>query len=203
MPRSKRPSEGQETDQLVAAVRELTEQIEVLRNVIDELRSGFVWAVRNERLGGSDGPEDSSPCPQITVAPRLELDEEQFEALAEVVQENLRDVSEDLAEVVRGELKEELRELRDSLDQFSIDMTWAARQVRSAGNSSPTPTAKVAANSPIPSTSADGSAACAPSVGTATAVATPEQTNDAEPATSLNHVTATVERSVSKQGKLW
>jgi hypothetical protein len=149
MPGSKRPSEGQQTDQLIAAVRELTEQIEVLRNVIDELRSGFVWAVRNERLGGSDRPEDSSPSSQVTVAPRLELDEDQLEAIAEVVQDNLREVSDDLAEVVRGQLREELSELRDSLDQFSIDMTWAARQVRNAGSSAGAPVLS-AANDPTP-----------------------------------------------------
>jgi hypothetical protein len=180
MPGSKRPSEGQQTDQLIVAVRELTEQIEVLRNVIDELRSTFVWAVRNDRLSSPERCDDPPPAPQVTVAPRLEFDEDQFEAIAEVVQENLREVSDDLAEVVRGQLREELSELRDSLDQFSIDMTWAARQVRNAGSSASTPVLS-AANDPAP----------------------PDRAPRPEPVNVPTHVTVSAEPGASQQGKLW
>ena len=44
-------------------------------------------------------------------------------------QDSLSDVAGDLEEVVRDQLKQELAEFRDSLDQLSTDITWAARKV--------------------------------------------------------------------------
>jgi len=43
-----------EPDQLAIAVHHLAEHVQVLCDSIDELRSHFVWAVRNDRLRSAD-----------------------------------------------------------------------------------------------------------------------------------------------------
>jgi hypothetical protein len=64
----------------------------------------------------------------------LQLDDDYAEAIAEIVQESLRDAGDELAEAVRDQLRQELTTFRDTVDQFSIDIQWAVRQVRSAAS---------------------------------------------------------------------
>ena len=51
-PTSARPEniDGERIERLIDAVEAVADQIEVLRNVIDEIRDEFQWAVRNHRL---------------------------------------------------------------------------------------------------------------------------------------------------------
>jgi hypothetical protein len=62
--------------------------------------------------------------------PEAEQSGEQHESIVAAVQDSLNDLCGDLEETVRDQLKQELAEFRDSLDQISIDITWAVRQVR-------------------------------------------------------------------------
>lgn len=87
MPGARKPPEGHQTEQVATAVRELTEQLEVLRNVLDNIRETFVWAVRNDKLCSPDRSQDSLQSPELSIVPRLELDEEQVQAIAEAVHE--------------------------------------------------------------------------------------------------------------------
>ena len=112
----KRPAEAQES-QLVSAVHELTEQIEVLRNAIDELRSSIRWGLQNDKFRSPDNP----------IIEPVEIDHEQIHA---TVRDACAEVSGEVSDAVREGLRDEVRELRDSLDQFSIDATWAARKIR-------------------------------------------------------------------------
>ena len=43
----KRPLDGDSIESLTASISHLSQQIEVLRNVLDEIREDFSWAVRN------------------------------------------------------------------------------------------------------------------------------------------------------------
>jgi DNA repair exonuclease SbcCD ATPase subunit len=109
-------TEGQQTEQLSAAVRGLTERIEVLQNAIDELRSAIRWGLQNDKFRSPENP---------TVEP-AEIDHEQIDA---TVREACSEMSGEVSDAVREGLREEMRELRDSLDQFSTDATWAARKI--------------------------------------------------------------------------
>lgn len=61
---------------------------------------------------------------------------DQGDELGEVVQDSLRDLADDLEAVVRDQLKQELSGFRDSLDQFSLDIQWAAAAYATCANSS-------------------------------------------------------------------
>jgi chromosome segregation ATPase len=104
-------------EQLTAAVRGLTERIEVLQNAIDELRSAIRWGLQNDKFRSPENP---------TVEP-AEIDHEQIDA---TVREACSEMSGEVSDAVREGLREEMREFRDSLDQFSIDAQWAARKIR-------------------------------------------------------------------------
>lgn len=56
MTRTRKAVAGQEgeTEQLTAAVNRLADELGVLRQVLDEFRAVFAWAVRNDKLGPSD-----------------------------------------------------------------------------------------------------------------------------------------------------
>jgi len=111
------PPEGQQSEQLTDAVRELTEHVEVLRNAIDELRGAIRWVLQNDKFRSPENP---------TIEP-TEIDHEQIHA---TVKDACSEVSGDVADAVREGLREEMREMHDSLNQFSIDATWAARKIR-------------------------------------------------------------------------
>ena len=131
MPRSKKaPDAGDDqNDQIAVAVRDLTEQVGLLRTVLDELRSAFVWAVRNDKLRC---PESPAATAQPPATPTIELDKHQFEAMAEAVKDSLQDLAGDVGETVREDLRQEVAQLRDAMDQLSTDLTWAVRTVRQA-----------------------------------------------------------------------
>ena len=114
---SKKPSDGEQTEQLVEAVRALTEHIEVLRNAIDEFRSAVRWGLQNDRFRSPENP----------VTEPVEIDHEGIHA---TVRDACSEISGEVSDAVRDGLKEEMREMRDSLDQFSIDAQWAARKIR-------------------------------------------------------------------------
>ncbi len=126
MPGSKRSSEIAETEQLTAAVRELAQQVEVLRNALDEIRSVFAWAVRNDKLR-CPGPSAAYAHPPASAT--IELDEQQLEAMTKNVTESIQDLAGDLEGAVRDGLKEEFANFRDSVDQFSLDVQFAARRI--------------------------------------------------------------------------
>ncbi len=109
-------SEGQ-SEQLVAAVSCLADEVKVLREAVDELRSAIRWGLQNDKFRSPENP---------TIEP-VEIDHEQIDA---TVRDACSEVSGDVSDAVRESFKEEMRELRDSLDQFSIDATWAARKIR-------------------------------------------------------------------------
>lgn len=129
-----------EGEQLAAAVNRLADEVGVLRQVLDEVRESFRWAVHNGKLCGADRPPDSTHSPEFPVTPQLELGEEQFEAIAETVQQSLSDVGDDIEAAVREALKHELSEFRASLDQFSLDLQWIVRQARNPAGHSPATT---------------------------------------------------------------
>lgn len=123
---------GDQPDELTPAVNRLAEQIQVLREAIDEFREIFTWAVRSDRLRGGDREKGSLDSDTSADHPETEQDGEQHERIVAAVQDSLNDVCGDLEEAVRDQLKQELAGFRHSLDQFSIDIQWAARQVRQA-----------------------------------------------------------------------
>ena len=100
----------------------------MLREAVDELRSHFVWAVRNDKLRSvTQTPAESS---QRAVLRQLQLDDDQAQAIAASLKETVQDLAGDVAETVRDELRQETAQLRDDLDQFSIDAQWTARKIR-------------------------------------------------------------------------
>jgi len=109
-------SNGQ-TGQLADAVIGLTEHVQVLREAIDELRGAIRWGLQNDKFRSPENPATEP----------VEIDHEQIDA---TVRDACSEVSGDVSDAVRESFKEEMRELRDSLDQFSIDATWAARKIR-------------------------------------------------------------------------
>ena len=134
MTRSKRPAEaaGPHTEQLAEAVNKLADQLQVLREALDDFRQIFKWAVQNDKLRCPEHEQHHDGASAVPVVVRSELEEGQHEAIAELIQESLSDVAGDLEEVVREQLKQELAGFRDVVDQFSLDIQWAARQVRQA-----------------------------------------------------------------------
>ena len=122
---TRRTSPGQadedQTERLSGAVTELADQVRVLREAIDELRSALRWGLQNDKFRGPENP----PAP-AEMEP-AEIDHEQIFA---TVRDACTEVSGEVSDAVREELREEMKELRDSLDQFSIDAQWAARKIR-------------------------------------------------------------------------
>jgi len=115
-PHQSQASEGQ-SEQLAAAVSCLTDEVKVLREAIDELRSAIRWGLQNDKFRSPENP---------TIEP-AEIDHEQIDA---TVREACAEMSREVSDAVREGLREEMKELQDSLNQFSIDATWAARKIR-------------------------------------------------------------------------
>ena len=109
-------SQGQ-SEQLAEAVSCLADEVKVLREAIDELRSAIRWGLQNDKFRSPENP---------TIEP-VEIDHEQIDA---TVRDACSELSGEVSDAVRESLKEEMREMRDSLDQFSIDAQWAARKIR-------------------------------------------------------------------------
>lgn len=182
MTRTKRadaPAEDQ-GEQLAAAVDRLADEVGVLRQAVDEFREIFRWAVHNGKLCNAEPPQDLTRPQEVSVTPQLELDEEQFEALAETVQQSLSDVGEDLEGAVRDQLKHELSEFRDSLDQFSLDLQWIVRQARNPAGHSPATTPEFTA---VPDQ--------------------PPEPVPSQPASHTNSATSSEHNATSRQGALW
>lgn len=104
-------------EQLSDAVRHLADHVEVLGNTLDDLTSAIRWGLQNDKFRSPENP---------TIEP-VEIDHEQIDA---TVRDACSEVSGDVSDAVHESFKEEMRELRDSLDQFSIDAQWAARKIR-------------------------------------------------------------------------
>ena len=104
-------------EQLSDAVRHLADHVQLLGNVLDELKSSIRWGLQNDKFRSPENP---------TIEP-VEMDYEQIDA---TVREACSEVSGEVADAVREGLREEMREFQDSLNQFSIDATWAARKIR-------------------------------------------------------------------------
>jgi uncharacterized protein (UPF0305 family) len=128
MPRSSKPTEARDDqpDQLAAAVQQLADQVGLLTTVLDEFRSDFRWAVRNDKLRCLDPPAADAQPP---ATPTIELDEHQLEAMTKAVTESVQDLAGDVEGVVRDGLKKEFADFRDSVDQFSLDVQFAARKI--------------------------------------------------------------------------
>ena len=176
MSKSRKSSEANhdQDEPLAAAVRELTNQVEVLRQAIDEFREIFTWAVRSDRLRCGDRETPSLDSGNSAELSETEPDDEQHEGIVAAVQDCLNDVGGSLEEAVRDQLKRELAGFRDSLDQFSLDIQWAARQVRQATSDH---RSEPSSSVPQPATTADD----AP---TEHRIPEPEPTNHRVPHTS-------------------
>jgi hypothetical protein len=133
-PKQPEPIADVQTNPLAAAVDRLTDEVSVLRHALDEFREIFTWAVRSDRLRSghheADGPDSDISADHS----ETEQNDEQHDNIVAAVQDGLNDVCADLEEAVRDQLKQELAGFRDSLDQFSIDITWAVRQIRVAAD---------------------------------------------------------------------
>ena len=94
MPRAKKSPEApdDQPDQLAAAVHQLADQVGLLTTVLDEFRSDFRWAVRNDRLRCPDPPFAVEPQP----TPAIELDDGQVHAIAGAVQNKLCNLAGDV-----------------------------------------------------------------------------------------------------------
>ncbi len=103
--------------ELLDAIIGLTEHVQVLREAIDELRSALKWGLQNDKFRSPENP---------TIEP-VEIDHEQIDA---TFRDACSEMSGEVSDAVREGLREELKELHDSLDQFSTDATWAARKIR-------------------------------------------------------------------------
>ena len=104
-------------EQLSDAIRHLADHVEVLGDVLAELKSSIQWGLQNDKFRSPENP---------TIEP-VEIDHEQIDA---TVREACSEVSGEVADAVREGLREEMREFHDSLNQFSIDAQWAARKIR-------------------------------------------------------------------------
>jgi len=111
------PDIGEQVGDLAEAVRSLTDHVEVLRNVLDELQGAIRWGLQNDKFSSPENP---------TIEP-VEIDHEQIDA---TIRDVCTEVGGEVSDAVREGLREEMREFRDSLDQFSIDAQWAARKIR-------------------------------------------------------------------------
>jgi hypothetical protein len=103
--------------ELSVAVRQLTDHVQVLGNAVDDLRSSIRWGLQNDKFRSPENP---------AIEP-AEIDQEEIDA---TVRKACSEMSGEVADAVREGLREELREFRDSMDQYSIDVQWAARKVR-------------------------------------------------------------------------
>jgi ElaB/YqjD/DUF883 family membrane-anchored ribosome-binding protein len=70
---------------------------------------------------------DKFRSPENPTIEPVEIDHEQIDA---TIRDACSEVSGEASDAVREGLREELRELRDSLDQYSLDAQWAARKIR-------------------------------------------------------------------------
>jgi hypothetical protein len=103
------------------AVRHLADHVQVLSDVLTELRSSIQWGLQNDKFRSPENP----PIDPV------EIDHEQIDA---TIRDACSDVTGEVADAVRAGLREEMREFHDSLNQFSIDATWAARKIREKPN---------------------------------------------------------------------
>ena len=119
MTKPKRPPEAPDGNatELVDAIIGLTDHVQVLREAIDELRSSIRWGLQNDKFRSPENP----------IIEPVEIDHEQIDA---TVRDACSEVSGEVSDAVREGLREEMKELHDSMDQFSIDATWAARKIR-------------------------------------------------------------------------
>ena len=129
MSKSKHAPEATGTNDrdLAAAVRQLADQVGLLTTVLDEFRSDFRWAIRNDKLRCPEPPTGSAQPPATTT---IELDERHLHAITGAVQDTVRDLASDLEQAIHDSLREEVGELCDAMDQLSTDLTWAVRTVR-------------------------------------------------------------------------
>jgi HAMP domain-containing protein len=130
MARARKSAEARDdqSDQLANAVNRLADEIHVLREAIDQLRSQVWHGILNNKFRCEAQTPSDSPEP---VVPRhIELDDDHAEAIVEAVKDGVQDMAADVAETVRDELKQELGQLKDEMDKFSIDAQWAARKIR-------------------------------------------------------------------------
>jgi DNA anti-recombination protein RmuC len=104
-------------EQLSDAVRQLADHVQVLGNALDEFKDAIRWGLQNDKFRSPENP---------TIEP-VEIDHEQIDA---TIRDACSEVSGEASDAVREGLREELRELRDSLDQYSLDAQWAARKIR-------------------------------------------------------------------------
>ena len=166
MARAKKPAEanGDHNERLIAAVRELAEQVEVLRNVLDEIRVDFRHAILNDKLGcpgisseeragprGTEAapPENQQPNEDQEVDEAEEVDDDHRETIRELLEDGLTELCDQLADGVRDELREELGGLRHALDDFSTDLTWAVRTVRQHNVANATPSVRTTAQEAV------------------------------------------------------
>ncbi len=104
-------------EQLGDAVRHLADHVQVLGNALDDLTSAIRWGLQNDKFRSPENPT-------IELA---EIDHEQIDA---TIRDACSEVGGEVSDAVREGLREEMREFQDSLNQFSIDATWAARKIR-------------------------------------------------------------------------
>jgi hypothetical protein len=96
MARSKTPLPRSSTDpsllevvtQLADQVKELSGQVEVLRNAIDEIREEFAWAIRNDKIG-TRTDDHWRPVMHVTSMPKDPLAEDFGDRLNRVVPADL------------------------------------------------------------------------------------------------------------------
>ena len=118
MTKAKRLSEAADTDgsQLADAIGNLTEEIRVLREAIDEFRSSIRWGLQNNKFKSDD---DSS-------IQNSAVDTDEIRA---AVSEAVEEAGNSLREIVSETLRGEFDDFKDCVDQFSIDVQFAVRKI--------------------------------------------------------------------------
>jgi len=104
-------------EQLSDAIRQLTDHVQVLGNSVDEFKDSIRWGLQNDKFRSPENP----------IIDTVEIDHEQIKG---TIRDACSEVSGQVSDAVREGLREEMKELHDSLNQFSIDATWAARKIR-------------------------------------------------------------------------
>jgi len=118
MTKTKRPCEGTDTDstQLAGAIGNLADEIRVLRDSIDDLRSSIRWGLQNDRF--------RSPEAQAVREPVINTDE-----IRGALGEAMEAVGNDLGEIVSETLRDEFGDFKDCVDQFSLDVQFTVRKI--------------------------------------------------------------------------